>query len=479
MADHSSWGVLPPYQKAPLPPLPNMLRALGPGVIFMALAQGSGELIWWPYIIAKYGLSFLFLLLPACLLQFPVTYEIGRYTLLTGESIFQGFIRLQRHFAFFLWILMTLSFLWFGAFAAAGGTSLAALTDFPTGWSARGQTLFWGYASMLVFLAAILLSKVIYQMVELFMWSVALLTLVGLTWASANAEALQALPAFVKGLFVPDLSMPRPWDPADATKLLTAITFAGLGGFWTLFYSYWVRDKGCGMAHYMGRMTGPVTGKAEVIPASGFLPGNDEGLAHVPRWRRYLFWDVSIGIGGNLLTTLMTCLLAYALLFPKGLLPEGYELAVVQSRFFEVSWGIVGRFLFLIVAAAFLSDTWLATVDAVSRIHTDCLFGFFPKTQSISVRTWYLILLFLLTAITAATMGAAAPGPLILLSAVIGFVGTVLFSVALIFLNHVYLPRRLPAAARPGKLNLCCLIVSCVAYFALAVMYLLTVIGAI
>jgi len=220
-----------------------MLKALGPGVIFMALAQGSGELIWWPYIIAKYGLSFLFLLLPACLLQFPVTYEIGRYTVLTGESIFQGFIRLQRHFAFFLWILMTLSFLWFGAFAAAGGTSLAALTNFPAGWSPRGQTLFWGYASMAVFLFAILLSKVIYQLVEGFMWGVALLTLIGLLWASANTESLHALPGFVRGLFVPDLSMPRAWDSADATKLLTAITFAGLGGFWTLFYSYWVRDK--------------------------------------------------------------------------------------------------------------------------------------------------------------------------------------------------------------------------------------------
>src|SRR5437667_7416571 len=77
MSDSPSWGILPPFKRAPLPPLPNMLAALGPGVIFMALAQGSGELIWWPYIIAKYGLSFLFLLLPACLLQFPVTYEIA------------------------------------------------------------------------------------------------------------------------------------------------------------------------------------------------------------------------------------------------------------------------------------------------------------------------------------------------------------------------------------------------------------------
>jgi hypothetical protein len=479
MPESQSWGTLPPYKKAPLPPLPRMLAALGPGVIFMALAQGSGELIWWPYIIAKYGLAFLFLLLPACLLQFPVTYEIGRYTMLTGESIFQGFIRLNRTFAFLLWILMALSFLWFGAFAAAGGTSLAALTNFPEGWTARGQTLFWGYLSMFVFLSAILLSKVIYQLVETFMWGVALLTFVGLLWASANTEALQALPAFAKGLFVPQLPMPRPWDRTDATKLLTAITFAGLGGFWTLFYSYWIRDKGCGMAHYMGRLTGPITGKAEAIPTSGFTPGNDEGLAHVGRWRRFLFWDVSIGIGGNLLTTLMTCLLAYALLFPKGLLPQGYELAVVQSRFFEVSWGWLGRMLFLIVAAAFLSDTWLATVDAVSRIHTDCLYAFFPRAQAISVRSWYLIFLFLLTAITSATMGAAEPGPLILLSAVIGFVGTVLFSVALIFLNHVYLPRHLPPGARPGKLNLVFLCLACFAYALLAIAYLMTVSGII
>jgi hypothetical protein len=268
--------------------------------------------------------------------------------------------------------------------------------------------------------------------------------------------------------------MPRPWDPGDATKLLTAITFAGLGGFWSLFYSYWVRDKGAGMAHYMGRITGPITGKPEAIPASGFTPGNDEGLAHVRRWQRYLFFDIGIGIGGNLLTTLMTCLLAYALLFPKGLIPQGWDLAVVQSRFFEASWGPLGKVIFLIIAAAFLSDTWMATADAVSRIHTDCVYAFFPRSQSISIRSWYLVFLFLLTGITSVTMGFAEPGPLILLSAVIGFVGTVLFTVALIFLNHVYLPRHLPVMARPGKLNLVFLVIASLAYLALAAAYLLT-----
>jgi hypothetical protein len=480
MADHSSWGVLPPLKKAPLPPLPSLLRALGPGVIFMALAQGSGELIFWPYTIAKYGLTFLFLLLPACLLQFPIIYEIGRYTLLTGESIFQGFIRLNRYLAFFLWTLMTLSFLWFGAFAAAGGTSLAALTDLPAGWSRQHQTLFWGYLSMAVFLVAILLSKVIYRLIEFFMWGVALFTLLGLLWASANAEVLNALPAFSRALIIPPWPMPRPWDPADATKLLTAITFAGLGGFWTLFYSYWLRDKGSGMAFYMGRMTGPITGKPESMPDSGAVPSHDhEGLAHVPVWKRFMLLDIGIGVGGNIVTTLLTCLLAYALLYPKGLLPQNYEIAVVQSRFFEVSWGWWGKVLFLIVAAAFLSDTWLATVDAVSRMHTDCVYGFFPKARNFAYRKWYLVFLLLLTLITSVTIQLNEPGTLILISAVIGFIGTVIYSVALIFLNHVYLPRRLPAVARPGRVSLVLLMIACIAYFALATMYVLTILRVI
>jgi hypothetical protein len=273
--------------------------------------------------------------------------------------------------------------------------------------------------------------------------------------------------------------MPRPWDPTDATKLLTAITFAGLGGFWTLFYSYWLRDKGTGMAYYMGRITSPITAKPEAMSSSGFLPGNDEGLANVRSWKRFLAWDIGIGIGGNIITTLLMCLLAYALLYPKGLLPQNYELAVVQSRFFEVSWGWWGKILFLIVAAAFLSDTWLVTVDAVSRIHTDCVHAFFPKAHKLDQRKWYLIFLLLLTAITSLTVLIEEPGTLILISAVIGFIGTVIYSVALIFLNHLYLRSRLPAAAHPGRTNLVFLIIVCGVYFVLAVLYFLTIVKVI
>ncbi len=457
--------------RKPLPAFPGWRVALGPGIVWMALAQGSGELIWWPYVVAKYGLTFLVLLVPACLLQYPVTVEIGRYTLLTGETIFQGFFRLNRWLGIVLWILMTLSFLWFGAFASAGGTALAALTDFPSGWSPRGQTLFWAYASIAVFVTAVLLSGVVYTMVERFMKAVAVVTVAGLLWACLQPEVLAVAPAFLQGLVSISTAMPRAWEPADATKLLTAVTFAGLGGFWILFYSYWLRDKGSAMAAHIGRITGPLAGKSEAISAEGHLPEDaPEAAARWRTWQRYLSGDALIGIGGNLATTLMTCLLAYALLFPKGLLPQEYELAVVQARFFEVSWGAFGRILFLIVAAAFLTDTWLATADAVSRIQADIVYTLFPKARRLEVRQWYYAVLGVLTVITSLTMLVAAPGPLILTSAVIGFIGTVIFPAALWLLNR-RLASQLPPWSAPGRTSQWLLGVVFVAYVALAAAY--------
>jgi len=435
----------------------------------MALAQGSGELIWWPYLIAKYGLTFLCLLIPACLLQFPVNYAIGSYTLLTGETIFQGFIRLNRGVAFVLWVLMGLSFLWFGSFASAGGTALAALTHFPAGWSERAQTLFWAYSSIAIFFTALVCSRIIYTVIERFMEVVAVVTLIGLTVACSHPAVVSVLPQFLQGLCVPPPPT-RPWDPVDATKLLTAITFAGLGGFWTLFYSYWLREKGIGMAKTVGHVEG-LAGRHEVAFEAGCVPSTASPSVIRP-WRRFLMVDSAIGIVGNIVTTLMTCLLAYAVLHPQGLLPEKYEIAVVQSRFFELSWGAAGRALFLVVAAAFLSDTWMATADAVSRIHTDCILSFFPRARRWSVRRWYLICLVAGTIVTAVTMLLSEPGPLILLSALIGFLGTVSYAALLFALNHRWLPKRLDPSLCPQRGAAVGLGVAGVAYAALAVAYI-------
>ncbi len=477
LREKAAWGRLPEYERKPLPAFRGWWVMLGPGVVWLALAQGSGELIWWPRLVAKYGTAFLFLLVPACLLQFPLNYAIGRYTLLTGESIWQGFIRLNRWFALGLWLLMTVQFLWFGAFVTAGSTGLAALIAFPVGWSQPAKTLFWSWLTIGILFPALLVSPVAYRLIERLMWLVAVVTFVGLLTACSRPEVLRSLPEFLRGLvwpaFPPFASLPRPWDPRDATPLLTAITFAGLGGFWTLFYSYWLREKGAGMAAHMGHITSPITGRPEAIPLGGAVPeAHADTKARWRAWRAFLCADSAVGIGGNILTTLMTCFLAFALLYPKGLVPQEWELVVHQMRFFEVVWGPWGRLLFAVVAAGFLSDTWLTTLDAVSRVHTDFVLSYFPGARRWHPRSWYYGIAIALMGVTVVTMHFASPAALILLSAVLGFLGTVVFTGALLVLNYVWLPRFLPEAVRPRPIGAVALGLSWLAYLVLASVYM-------
>jgi len=116
-----------------------------------------------------------------------------------------------------------------------------------------------------------------------------------------------------------------------------------------------------------------------------------------------------------------------------------------------VSWGPIGRVIFLIVAAAFLTDTWLRDgrrrePDA-GRHRADPLPAE-PAESSCGSGT--SIFLGLLTVVTCFTMLLDAPGPLILISAVIGFAGTVIFPVALYLLNHRVLAAAVPEWARPA-----------------------------
>lgn len=459
-----------PLKSGAMPVFPGWRIMFGPALVWLALAQGSGELIWWPYLVAKYGLAFVFLLIPACLIQYPLNLEIARYTIMTGETLYQGFVRMNRLFAVFVWILMSASFLWFGSFATAGGTALAALTGFPEGFTPGGRTLFWGYATIAVYLAALLFSRIVYVFIEKFMTAAALVTFGGLIFALFHPDVLKAVPAFVSGLTAPVVS--RPFDKSDSERLITAITFAGLGGFWITFYSYWLREKGAGMSSQMGHIAG-LRGKKEVILDSGFVPSPDAASeAEAKRWMRFARVDSAIGLGGNIVTTLMTCLLAFALLYPRGLLPEGNELAVVQAAFFEASWGPAGRILFLVVAAAFLSDTWLATLDAVARIQTDLTYHIVPSAREKPFRWWYFFYIGLFTLITLGTMALAQPAELILISAMIGFAGTVVICGGLFALNFRVLSPQLPLALRPGVGAALLLGIPTVSYTGLAGAYL-------
>ncbi len=226
------------------------------------------------------------------------------------------------------------------------------------------------------------------------------------------------------------------------------------------------------MAGHMGHITSPLTGRVQRIPRAGFLPENTaENVRRWRKWRRFLLTDIAVGVFGNLFTTMMCCLLTYALLFPEGRWPTSEDPVGPQMAFFG-GWGPVGGVIFLIVATAFLSDTWMTTIDAVSRVHTDVTIAYVPGAHRRSPQFWYWVYVMLAAGISMVTLPFAAPGDLILASSVIGFVGTVTFTVSLCIWHHWILPPKLPPPFRPSRLGGAAIAFSTVTYLLLAVAYI-------
>ena len=467
-----SLGTLAPLRLLSMPAYGGLLVYVGPGVLWAALAQGSGELIWWPYLTAKYGTAFLGLLIFATLLQYWYNLEICRYTVLTGETPMTGFTRMSRTFAWVAWTGVFIENIWFGAYAVAGGTALAALTHFPAGWSPKGQSLFWGYSTVAVYVLVLALGTVVYNWVERISIAVVIITLSGIIFAVFQEPVLAVSGAFFSAL-VPSVAraveVPN-WDPADLKTLAVSIAFAGAGGFGQLFIAYWMRDKGIGMGQRVGRVTSPLTGKSEAIPATGFYCADtEENKRNYRGWVRYISIENGIGVFLNFLTTVIMCWLAFALLLPKGIVPKGWEIAVVQSAFFEVAWGEIGRALFLLVAAAFLCDAWLQGTDGFSRVQADFFYSNFARARRYHYRTWYYVFVVIFTLVTVVTMGLAPPGELITIRGVISFLAMAIIGPALIYMNYFMLPKVFPQWANPHPITRALMWLCSVTYVVMAI----------
>lgn len=434
-----------------LPVIPGILTMLGPAFIWAAIAQGSGELIWWPYFAAKYGTAFLGLLLPASLIQFFVNREVSRYTALTGKGIWSGFLSLGKFFALPLFALCFVNFLWLGGYASAGGTALFELTKLPAGFSAKMGSIFWAYLLIVVFSMVFIFSKVIYRSIEKFMKIISLVTIFGLLVSVVNPEVIKVIPVFLKSFLNPlTVHWPDNWDPADQSPLVTAIAFAGMGGFLNLLYSYWMKDKGVGMAKYGSKITGLLAKKKESFELDEKLVFSNifENKTRWQKWLKFLNFDAFLAVLINALTASLTTLLAFAVLLPKGIYPTGWKIAVVQAEFFRVSFGQIGVFVFLLVAAAFMVDTWLGLVDGVARQFADFSHQLVKKK---SFRSWYYFWLGFLVLTSLITIAFSEPGILMTIIGVISIFAFVFYIPALWYLNYIKLPKEYPEFIRPKK----------------------------
>ena len=476
----TSLSALKPMKVAKLPPLTVGIAAmLGPAFIWASISQGSGELIWWPYIAAKYGTAFLGILIPALLIQYWVNQEIIRYTALTGEGPWSALGRIGRWFTVPFWILAFFTFLWFGGYASAGGTAMRDLLGWPAD-PALGSR-FWGLTIMVIMFVGLVVSRVVYKLVEWLMKVIMVVSIIGAIMAVLRPDVLSTAGTYLAALLNPFkgiANMLNPtnvqgWDPADTDKIVTGIAYAGMGGYLNLLYAYWMRDKGVGMSKWIGRVTSPITGEPEAIPSEGYVfEDTEENRRNWKDWLRYLRWDNGLAVAANGFTCLLMTWLGLAILHPQGVAPAGWKIAVEQARFLEVAWGTFGRTPFLITGFAFLGDTWAGLADGLAREYAEFFWTNFSWAKIRDYRWWYYFWLTFLAIVTTVTMFIARPDPLILIAGVVNIFAFAIFIPAYMYINYTMLPKVLPEWVRPSKATMVWLFIIWLIYLGTGVWYI-------
>lgn len=432
----------PPLKEKPLPPVISFRRAFGVGAVALGLAIGSGELIFWPHLVSKFGLGILWGATLGILTEYFINKEVARNALATGESFFVSSSRLFPSIAFFWLLSAFFLYIWPG-WAGAMGATLTALFG-------GGNPLIWSWGSLAVILLFMLAGRGAYQTIERMIKitiSLFFILLIFVSFLNLNTQILkEALQGLLNFGWLP--------ESINISTFVSAIVFAGAGGLLNLCVSFWYRDKGFGMGKYVGRIENPITGKPQVLEATGYtFEPNRENMARWKQWMRLVYFDQGIffgvlGIIGLVLLSMNT----YAVLEPLGIAPEGVDIIKEQARIFSTLWGRGGAIVFLSIAYLALFSTLWVVLDVFTRIISDIIYtnariGPFQKmfvwAHRFSAHTIYYVLFCLIVAVNIILLPFGQPFVFLVISAVLSGVVMTVYTPILLYLNNFKLPRQI------------------------------------
>ena len=420
-------------------PLP-IRKVIGPSVLLLAGAIGSGEYVLWPYITSQVGLALVWLTLLGVLTQYFLNMEIERYTLATGETAVTGFTRLWKPWGLLFVIMTIVPWAWPG-WATGGTTTLS----FALGFSEDAVPYI--TIGVLVLIGAILtVSPVVYQTVEKIQFFMVALIVLFVAYAAVFLLGGDGYSALARG-FVEVDKIPDGVSDIGAATLLGAIAFAGAGGALNLVQSNWVRDKGLGMGARLPKVVSPFTGEEVAAPTTGYFFKRDE--ANMRRWNAW--WKVAdreqfvtfFVIGAITLFVFMT--LTYVTV-GTGTAAESFDFIKVQGDALSDSSGSWLGTTFWLIGSVVLFSTNLAVLDMVGRITADVLkTGPLKDSARWSESKLYFATVWLEIAFGSIILLSGVTQPIVLLVIASSLNGLVMFvySCLLIQLNRGTLPREI------------------------------------
>lgn len=452
-------------------------KMAGPGAILVGLSIGAGEIIIWPRIVAEHGGTMIWAAVVGVFLQLWINLEVGRWTIATGETVYTGYSRVWRGFAFVFILLTILGWLAPGWAMASGFALRSLLSEVVPGAQETfaggifASATFWTGITFAGVAAFLFGPKVAYQGVEKTIEVLVLIITVGLIAVAIKVGTAKTWEQMGEGLA--NAATFKIAEGMDRKAFFIALVFAGAGGTANLFYTFYLRDKQIGMGGRVPAILNPLRGRQEAIPATGFkYEENAENASRFRAWWRYVKQDQALFFFGlNTLTILLFIFGALAVLYPDRNVPAEGTLIRDQAEVLGKVWGTTGRVLFLLIGMATLYSTQLALVDGVARSLSDIVYTNFAFARKRGLGWWYMVIagswMTVGTVLVAVLEHLGKGGNLGVLfsAAYMGGFAMALYVPLTLYMNLRYLPR----SARPGPFNIGMMVLASLVYGGFAI----------
>jgi hypothetical protein len=377
----------------PVPPTPHglgWLQAVGPGIIVLGVSIGSGEFLLGPATFVRHGLSLLWVVGVAVLLQTIFNTELMRYTLATGEPVFTGFMRTKPSSTFWAWVYAVLYFLQVGWPAWAGTAAGAIFFMFTRRLAAAPDTntiYFVGVGTFLACVAILSVGRRIERTLELLNW-ILVVAILGsfLVLAIAYVPGPTWL-AGIAGLSGFDMTAGEfNFFPqgTDLFLLGALVAYSGAGGVTNIVLANWARDRGYGMGERAGYIPCAIGGQKVTLAHNGFMfEGTVEGMTRWRGWWRIISADQwGVFFAGAVLGMILPAMI-YVTFLPRGANIQGLGISAALAQAISGTSGALVGAGIAFLGAWVLFKTQLDQVEGMVRAITDILW-----TGSSRVRTW-------------------------------------------------------------------------------------------
>jgi Mn2+/Fe2+ NRAMP family transporter len=343
----------------PIPTRWERFKWYGPGLIWMVSSVGSGSILFTPRVGSRYGYGLLWASFFVAFLTWVIIREIGRYTVVSGRTILDGYNGLPGPRGWAVWLIF-LPGLVSGVVVVAGIAALigsALMIALPLDQSVASVGI--------ILLSCLLVISGRYKKLETVMSIMAAVMIVSIVLAAA--AVFPGWSVYARGIapaVVPD------FDPYFVLPWFGFLLAGAAGMMW---FSYWVATRGYGGVVIEEETESQSPEQEQEIP----LRGPPE--SRLRPWLVIMSTTAAIGVVGATLINLSFLTLGAELLRPLGVIPEGVRVAEDLARLLGEIWGETGRLLLVAGIFVALWGSILSNQDGWGRMYADATLMLLPR----------------------------------------------------------------------------------------------------